>query len=52
VRKRNAYVFRNGVLTASALVAALRELLATGERDVEALERHRVSASRTVAKVR
>jgi hypothetical protein len=32
--------------------AALRELLATGERDVEALERHRVSARRTVAKVR
>lgn len=32
--------------------AALRELLATGEHDVEALERHRVSARRTVAKVR
>jgi metal-responsive CopG/Arc/MetJ family transcriptional regulator len=32
--------------------AALRELLATGERDIEALERHGVSARRTVAKVR
>ena len=32
--------------------AALRELLATGEHDVEALERHRVSARRSVTKVR
>jgi len=32
--------------------AALRELLATGEHDVEALERHRVSARRSITKVR
>ena len=32
--------------------AALRELLATGEHDVEALERHRITARRLVSKVR
>ncbi len=32
--------------------AALRELLATGDRDVEALERYRISARRTASKVR
>ena len=32
--------------------AALRELLATGERDVEALERYRITARRSVSKVR
>lgn len=31
--------------------AALRELLATGGHDVEALERHRISARRSVTKV-
>lgn len=32
--------------------AALRELLAVGDRDLEALERHRIKARRTVARVR
>jgi len=32
--------------------AALRELLDAGERDVEALERHRIKARRTVSRVR
>jgi len=32
--------------------AALRELLATGEHDVEALERYRITARRSVSKVR
>jgi hypothetical protein len=32
--------------------AALRELLATGDHDVEALERYRITARRSVSKVR
>ena len=32
--------------------AALRELLATGEHDIEALERYRITARRSVSKVR
>ena len=32
--------------------AALRELLATGEHDVQALERYRITARRSVSKVR
>jgi hypothetical protein len=32
--------------------AALRELLATGEHDIEALERYRISARRSLSKVR
>ena len=32
--------------------AALRELLATGEHDVEALERYRITARRSLSKVR
>lgn len=32
--------------------AALRELLATGEHDVEVLERYRIAARRSVSKVR
>lgn|GEM_PF-3343890 len=32
--------------------AALRELLATGEHDVEVLERYRITARRSVSKVR
>ena len=32
--------------------AALRELLATGDHDIEALERHRIKARRTVARLR
>jgi Arc/MetJ-type ribon-helix-helix transcriptional regulator len=32
--------------------AALRELLATGEHDLEALERYRITARRSVSKVR
>lgn len=32
--------------------AALRELLATGDRDLEALERHRITARRMVSRVR
>lgn len=32
--------------------AALRELLATGERDIEALERHRIKARRTISRLR
>lgn len=32
--------------------AALRELLSAGEHDVEALERHRIKARRTVSRVR
>jgi hypothetical protein len=32
--------------------AALRELLATGEHDVEALERYRITARRSASRVR
>ncbi len=32
--------------------AALRELLSAGERDLEALERHRITARRTASRVR
>jgi len=32
--------------------AALRELLAAGDHDLEALERHRITARRTVSRVR
>jgi hypothetical protein len=32
--------------------AALRELLATGDRDIEALERHRIKARRTMSRLR
>lgn len=32
--------------------AALREMLATGERDIEALERYRITARRSAAKLR
>lgn len=43
---------RKKVSVSGYIEAALRELLATGERDIEALERYRITARRSVSKVR
>lgn len=43
---------RKKVSVSGYIEAALRELLATGDRDIEALEKYRIKARRTVSRVR
>jgi hypothetical protein len=53
VETRVAALRRKKKVSVSGYIeAALRELLATGEHDVEALEKHRIKARRTVARIR
>jgi hypothetical protein len=53
VETRVAALRRKKKVSVSGYIeAALRELLATGERDIEALEKHRIKARRTVARLR
>jgi len=53
VETRVAALRRKKKVSVSGYIeAALRELLATGEHDIEALEKHRIKARRTVARIR
>lgn len=53
VETRVAALRRKKKVSVSGYIeAALRELLATGEHDIEALEKHRIKARRTVARLR
>ncbi len=53
VEKRVAALRRRKKVSVSGYIeAALRELLAAGEHDIEALEKHRIKARRTVARLR
>ncbi len=53
VETRVAALRRKKKVSVSGYIeAALRELLARGDHDVEALEKHRIKARRTVARVR
>jgi len=53
VETRVAALRRKKKVSVSGYIeAALRELLATGEHDIEALEKHRIKARRTVGRIR
>ncbi len=53
VETRVAALRRKKKVSVSGYIeAALRELLATGEHDIEALEKYRIKARRTVARLR